>query len=96
MAHIGNELRFVPTRKLELARLLLDLAEKARIAQRNRRLICERLQQRHCLGRKRANMHSSHGQRPEHLALQDHWHCKQRAHARVNMRLIERMWDSLS
>ena len=45
MAHIGEELRLVLTRDLELAALLLDLAEQARVLNRDHRLRGEGLQQ---------------------------------------------------
>src|SRR5262245_38437531 len=45
VAHARYELRLVLARLLELTALLLDLAEQARILDRQHRLGCERLQE---------------------------------------------------
>ena len=45
VAHVGEELRLVLARDLELAALLLDLAEQARVLDRDHRLGGEGLQQ---------------------------------------------------
>ena len=50
MAHVGEELRLVLARDLELAALLLDLAEQAGVLDRQRGLRGEGLQQLEHLG----------------------------------------------
>ena len=45
MAHIGEELRLVLARDLELPALFLDLAEQARVLNRQHRLRSEGLEQ---------------------------------------------------
>ena len=47
--HVGEEVGLVLVRDLELGALLLDLAEQARILDRNDRLVGEGLEQPHLL-----------------------------------------------
>src|SRR5262249_51359305 len=74
VAHVGEELRFVPTRVLELTALLLELPEQPRVFDRERGLAGEGCQQLDGLSRKLPRMLAAHEERPDHsfLAYQRH------------------------
>ena len=63
--HVGEKLRLVPARDLELAALLLDLAEQARVLDRDRRLVGEGPEQRDLLVGERADVIAADEHRAE-------------------------------
>src|SRR6516162_7261627 len=65
VAHIGEELRFVLARDFELAALVLDLAEQARVLDRHHRLGGERLQELDRMTGKLAGLLAPDDQRPD-------------------------------
>ncbi len=81
--HVGEELRLVLVRHLELRALLLDLAEQPRVLDRDHRLVGEGLQERDLLLRKGAGHVSAKRDRADALALPEHRRKDDRAEARL-------------
>ena len=78
VTHAGEELRLVPARHFQLAALLRDLAEQARVLDRKRRLRRERLQQGYHLRRKLAGAVSIDDQAAKQVIFAQKRHCQQR------------------
>src|SRR5882672_971179 len=69
VAHVGQELRLVPARYLELATFAFDLLEQARVLDGQYRLGGERLQQLDCLAWERTWCRTADYQRTNNLLL---------------------------
>lgn len=72
VGHAGQELRLVVARDLELLALRLELAEKACVDDRERRLAGERFEQFNHIGREVAGAASADHQHADHLVAGDH------------------------
>ena len=79
--HAGEELRLVPARHLELAGLLLQLAEQPRVDDRQRRLAREGLQAARTMSWEKSPGGASHDQSADDHSLVQHRHREHRSPA---------------
>src|SRR5262245_55816116 len=89
MAHVGDELRLVLARDFQLAALLGDLIEQARVLKRNRRLIGEALHEAHDIGWKLAGLAALQNKRAERLVAAEQWNDKCGAKAGFDRRVTQ-------
>ena len=82
--HVGEEFALVPARRLELAALLLDLAEQPRVLDGQRGLRRERLHELDHLGREAAGAAAVDGERAQELVLAEKRHRQHRTIAAAN------------
>src|SRR5262249_38283118 len=92
MAHAGDELRLVLARQLELAALVLALAEQAGVLDRQHRLGCECLQEMNGTLRKCARLLAPDHQRAEDLVCANQWHNEARSIAGLHSDFSQRTW----
>src|SRR6516165_7001412 len=92
MAHAGDELRLVLARQLELTALVLDLAEQARVLDRQHRLGRERLQEMNGTLGKVAGLLAADHQRAQDLVPADQWHKEARSIAGLHSDFSQRTW----
>src|SRR5262249_25774401 len=88
----GDELRLVLARHLQLAALVLDLAEQARVLDRQHRLGCECLQEMNGTLGKVAWLFAADHERAEDLVPADQWHNKARSIAGLLSDFSQRTW----
>ena len=94
--HVGQELRFVLARDLELLALFADLLEQARVLDRQYRLVGEILQQRHQRRRKLARDLAPDHQRANDPLLAQQRHRQHRAYALAQQRIAHATVFALS
>ena len=92
MAHAGDELRLVLARHLQLAALVLDLREQARVLDRQHRLGCERLQEMNGTLGKFARLLAPDHKRADDLVCADQWHNEARSITGLHRDLSQRTW----
>ena len=85
--HVGQELRLVLARRLQLLALLPNLLEQTRVLDGKHRLAGERLQQRDHRRRKLARDLAPDHQRADHQVLAQERHGEHRAHAFAQQRI---------
>src|SRR5262249_27211707 len=90
VAHARYELRLVLARQFELAAFVLDLAEQARVLDRQHRLSCERLQEMNGILGKLSRLFAPDHERAEDLVCADQWHNEARSIAGLHRDLSDR------
>src|SRR5262245_44688906 len=92
MAHARDELRLVLARQLQLAALVLDLAEQARVLDRKHRLRGEGLQQFNRTRGKFARLFPPDHERADDAFHADHRHDKTRSKSSAHCDLSHWAW----
>src|SRR3981189_2340877 len=92
MAHAGKELGLALARLRQLLALVLDLAEQARVPDRQHRLRRERLQEINGVLRKFARLFTSYNKRSDNFISVDQRHNEARSIPRPHRDLAHRAW----
>src|SRR5262249_55467670 len=92
VAHAGDELRLVLARLLQLAALVLNLAEQARVLDGQHRLRCERLQEINSTLGKVARLLARDHERPDDAICADQRYDETRSKSGPHRDLSDRAW----
>ena len=88
--HVGDELGLVPVGRLELAALVLDLAEQPRVLDGHRRLAAERPEEVHHLRRELPRLPLGDGEAADQTMVVEQRNADERARARRQQHVAER------